>query len=187
MFWNAPPQSNTRAYRGMFFIAGLALAAAMALWLWGYHQSGAARTLNSAPACEYAGQHGCILTVSVTSEGTWTEVICAGRGNCPDVHFVGVLFPDGHTENLKIAASSVPLPEFGQGQPLMAAVYNGEVMTLQGPDQTLLRTFANPNGDEARYDEYALIVALTAVPWLLFGWFLRSRSSAPAPEGVGVA
>jgi hypothetical protein len=98
-----------------------------------------------------------------------------------------VLFPDGHTVDLEIAADRIPSPEFDQGQQLIAGVYNGVVETVQGPFGTVLATFANPTGQVARYHEYAMIVAGTGVGLLFLGWLFGMRSSGPVPEEIGVA
>jgi hypothetical protein len=187
VFRSATPQSIIGASRALFFIAALAFVAALGLWLWGNQQSEAASTLNSAPSCMWAGQRDCIATVSVTSEGTGTTTSCNGRGGCQDIHMVTVLFPDGHTLDLQIAAGRIPLPEFDQGQQLMADVYNGVVETVEGPFGTVLRTFANPTGQDTRYHEIAMIVAGTGAGLLFLGWLFRMRSSGPVPEVTSVA
>ena len=134
MVRSAPSQSRLSAAQAIFFISLLAFAVGLGLWFWGDHLSASASTLSSAPACAEAGQRDCLAAVSVTSERTWMRTACSGRtASCYDIHMLTVRFPDGRSQDLRMVADRIPVPEFAPGQQLTARVYNGVVEAVEGP------------------------------------------------------
>lgn len=182
----APPRSRLSATAVIVVIALLPLAVGAGLWLWGDHQSGAAGTLSSAPSCTETGQRNCIATVQVTSRRAWVRVSCSGRtASCIDIPMLTVLFPDGHAQDLRLAADHLPGREFDAGQRLTVGVYNGTVETVEGPDGTKIETYVNPAVQSSVYHKYAVIIAGSALPLLLLAMFLTMRSgSRPRMDAV---